>query len=231
MIQEILDYLLIRSLLINSTTEEIIEEIKDKDSFYYIVESIDKLMQEEDFLFVLSEYNEKTLDIVSHYRFDYNKDKELNDKMNYIIGRLKQLREISPERKKYIIDNWLEEEWKNRELPKKYQNIDDIVYLVSLDASYLIGIISLSQMEIKSVIEYSSLINIIINKFPDFFYEDKVLLEVIRKTLISLKKVPFLRFTEAKMLKNTLNKLNENYEITENLNTEVDLLVKKKTKN
>lgn len=231
MIQEILDYLLIRCLLLNSTSKEIIEKIQDKETFYYIIDSIYKLMQEENFVFALSEYNNKTSDVVNSYRFNYNKDKELNDKINYIIGRLQEFRSMSKGRKKDVIDNWIQEESQSRNLPKCYQNIQNLVDLVSLDIAYFQGMITVDEpFIVESVVEYVSLINIIINKYPECFNEDHLFLEVVRHNLVYLQSIPLIRSRDLNMIKKTLRTLNQNYDINEEIELDINKSLKKTKK-
>lgn len=231
MIQEILGYLLTRSLLVNSSSDEIVESINNKEEFTYLLNNISSLIEEEDFLIVDTDMQDKVSDLIQKYRFEYNKDKEVNETMNYIIGRLHNYKTMDDERKKYIVNNWIETEIKNRELPKQLHNIHDIFYFISLDCSYFMGIMSLSRMEIKSVCEYSSLINLIINKYPEAFEEDKMLLGVINETLMNFKNIPLLRSYEKKMVKNTLSKIDSTYDMSECPDLEISFsLIKKKTK-
>lgn len=230
MTQEILDYLLIRSLLVNSSSDEIIEQVSDKESFSYFINNVSMLIEEEDFLILSPVLQDRVGDVLYKYRFTYNKEKEFNEQMNYIIGRLQDYHLMSDERKSFIIDSWVENESNVRELPKRYRNINDLLTLISLDTAYLIGITSMENIEVKSIIEYSSLINIIINKFPDVLENDKALLGVIRESILYLKKIPFLRREESKMLKNTLNKIDSNYELDQNLDIQMSLKLIKKTK-
>lgn len=231
MIQEILGYLLTRSLLVNSSSDEIVESINNKDEFAYLLNNISSLIEEEDFLIVDTDMQDKVSDLIQKYRFEYNKDKELNETMNYIIGRLHNYKIMDDERKKYIVNNWIETEIKNRELPRQLHNIHDIFYFISLDCSYFMGIMSLATMEIKSVCEYSSLINLIINKYPEAFEEDKMLLGVINETLMNFKNIPLLRSYEKKMVKNTLSKIDSTYDMSECPDLEISFsLIKKKTK-
>lgn len=84
--------------------------------------------------------------------------------------------------------------------------------------------------EVHNIVEYASIVNIIMNKFPDCFNEDHLFLEVTRSNLEHLKKIPFLKFRDLKMLKNTINKLNKNYIISDDVEVEIACSLKK-TKN
>jgi len=231
MIQEILDYLLIRSFLLNSNEKEIIDSVTNEEEFAYVLNNIYNLMQEEDFVLISSHLSDKVLSFISKYRFDYIKNKDYCDKMNYIIGRLHNYKNMSIDRKKYIVNNWIEEESKTRGLPKCYQNGEDLFSLISLDMKYLMGMISIGEeFVITNVVEYVSLINIIMNKFPECFEDDHLFLEVARNNLNALKKVPFMKLRYLKMIKDSLNKLNENYTVSTDVQIEKQYSLKKTKK-
>lgn len=212
MIQEILDYLSIRALLYNFDSEKIIEVAETKENFVYVLNSIYLLMQEEDFVFISPSMVITVSEFIQKYRFDYNKEKEINDKMNYIIERLKDYRHMSSKRRELIIQDWILEESKNRNLPLCYTNLTSILGLISLDVFYFENMISIEgPLQIECVVEYLSIINIIMNKFPKCFDEDSEFLEVTRQNLVSLaynKKIPKV---DARMVNRTLKKMKKTY--------------------
>jgi len=223
--------LLIRSFLLNSNDKEIIESVTNEEEFAYVLNNIYNLMQEEDFVLISSSLSDKVLSFVSNYRFDYIKNKDYCEKMNYIIGRLRDYNNMSIDRKKHIVNNWIDEESKTRCLPKCYQNGEDLFNLISLDMKYLMGMISIGEeFVIHNVVEYVSLINIIMNKFPECFENDHLFLEVARNNLNALMKVPFMRLRNLKMIKNSLNKLNNNYVVSTDVQIEKQYLLKKTKK-
>lgn len=216
MIQEISDYLLIRSLLYNSDSEELIEVAKEKDNYIYILNNIYELMQEEDFIFVDPHLVTNVEDFIYKYRFDYNRDKEINDKMNYIIGRLNDYKNMSDKRKQFIIDNWVQEESQNRNLPFGYKNLNNLLSLISLDTLYYQGMISIDKpFNIEYVVEYVSIINIIMNRFSESFNDDIEFLEVTRQNLQILKDNKKISKIDSKMIKEALKKVNKQYSMSE----------------
>lgn len=230
MTQEILGYLLIRSLILNCSEDALIEEINDEEAFAYMIENIYLLMQEEDFLFVSPVFKDKVINFISKYRFDYIKNKEYCEQMNYIIGRFRDYELMSDDRKKYIVDNWIEEESKNRELPKCYQNIKNLFKLISLDALYIKGIVTIGEeFMISNIVEYVSIINIIMNKFPECF-EDELFLEVTRSNLGQLKRIRGLGLINSKMVKKAYKKINENYQQVGQIDAEISYTLKKTKK-
>lgn len=222
MIQEILDYLLIRSVLLNSTSEEMINTINDTKTFPYIIKNINLLMQQEDFILLDKSLQYKVVDILQKFRFDYIKDKEVNDQMNYIIDRLKTYKEMSYDRKRYLVNEWIKQEAKTRELPWYYHTIKNLVSLISLDMYYFQRMIVTDEpFEIDNVVEYLSLLNIILNKFPDCFQEDKLFLELTREKCKMIKSISgFPKFIR-KINKSILKRLNENFEVNEEVNKKV----------
>ncbi len=212
MIQEILDYLLTRCLLLNSTSQELIDNITDKETFSYVVKNISNLMQKEDFVLIDRSLQEKVSDIIQSHRFDYNKDKELNAEMNYIIGRLQDYKSMSTNRKNMLIYNWIKQETEVRGLPVYYREINILLNLVCYDAFYMKNMLCSSngQTEIDNVVEYLSLINLILNKYTTFFDENQNLLKLTIENceiIAEIKKIP--KFI-LKMDKDLLKKLNKN---------------------
>ncbi len=236
MTQEILDYLLIRSALVNNTSQKIIQEIKDKEEYSYLVNNISQLMQKEDFLLLQDDFPDKVSDIIQSHRFEYNYDKKLNEEINYIIDRLKQYQIMTLNHKKELINSWVKQESENRKLPKIYHNSNALLYLISLDAFYFNQMID-GNFIIQNIIEYLSLVNIIMNEFSTVFEEDKYFLEITRKCLNIIKPairdsildcVKSLAIPEylklrivSNYFKNTEDKLNKNYE--KNTDLEIDL--------
>lgn len=230
MTQEILDYLLIRSLLFNSEPEELIDATSNRENFIYVLDNIYILMQNENFIFMSPNIITNVVELIQKYRFDYNKDKEMNDKMNYIIGRFNDYRNMSEKRKRDIVSRWVQEESENRNLPFCYRTLPNLLGLISLDTAYFQSMISSDEsFEVGYVVEYLSLINIIINKYPKCFSEDMDFLAVTRMNLIALQnnKKVFSR-TDYNMLKKTIKKMKEEYSLPKLDNSQK---VKKKTEN
>ncbi len=221
MIQEILDYLLIRSTLVNSTSQEIIENTDDKAIFSYLVHAISSLMQQEDFLLVDPSFPEKVSDLIQFYRFDYNQEKDLNSEMNYIIGRLSDYKKMSFNRKQKLIQDWINQETKNRDLPK-YSGKENLLGLISLDGYYFCQMISIQQtFEIENAVEYLSILNIIHNKFPDFFKQDLSFVELNREICNHIQSSYQLPRFVLKMNRRILKKLNENYAIDSEIQKQI----------
>jgi len=228
---EISDYLLTRSILVNNTKEELIESVNDEETFSYMLNSICQLMEEENFILTHAGLCERVSTFINEYRFDYIKNKDYCEKMNYIIGRLQDYNMMSDKRKQDIIDNWVENESEARGLPKCYRNQKNLFELISLDMYYFIGMISFNEpFVVESIIEYASLVNIIMNKFPESFDEDHLFLEVVRHNLECLRRTPLIRLNNLRMVKNTLNKLNKNHPISPEIQLEKSYTLKKTKK-
>lgn len=208
MIQETLDYLLTRSFLACCSSEQIIESIDSKETFSYFVKNIVKIMEQENFIFTSQELINRVADTIYKYRFDYNKDKEINNNMNYIIDRIKDYKEMSNNRKRYIQEYWVEEECKNRSLPNKYKNIETLLEMVIYDSSYVYNILAAEIFYIENLAQYVSIINFVLNELNDDLEEDISFLEVSLENLKLLEQAKLKR-SERKMLESTIRKLED----------------------
>lgn len=208
MIQETLDYLLIRNLLACCSSEQIIETIDCKETFSYFVKNVAKIMEQENFIFLTQELLDKVANTIYKYRFDYNKEKEINNNMNYIIDRIRDYKEMSISRKNYIKYSWAKEEWENRELPKKYQDLKTMIKMVVNDGTYIYSMLSSAEFCIQDIVQYLSIINFILNKVTSDLDEDITLYEISLENLNRLKQARLKRH-ERKMLENTIKRLED----------------------
>ena len=223
MIQEIYDYLLIRSGFIFNN-DSIYEFVKDKESFKYIIHCAAELMQKENFFIVYPDALKNLSSLIQKYRFDYNKDKEINSDMNFIIERKNEYDHMSLNRKIYLSKKWLSSEFKDRELPVVLQTDENVTASCLNEISTFICIAGYKLddtgesyeyvgdkedivLDVDTV-NYLSLINLIANRYPGFYYDEFnlknalynvkaildtkpnfILLRYIRKTMRNLKKL------------------------------------------
>lgn len=226
MIQEISDYLWIRDVLLCTDGKELIASASDKENFANIIYNISELMQKEDFVLVFNYIIGNIEELVYHYRFDYNKDKEINDNMNYIIGRLNAYKNMSEERKNYLCKSWVKDEFNDRLLPITFRNADNLVDLMQLDVEYITGMLNYSEpFEIENVIEYLSLINLTINRFPDSF-KDEDFYKATYNNLEGLKELEILPYNYKCYVKKTIKNLKKVE--TTNLKEEKKIKIKRK---
>ena len=176
MIQEIFDYLSTRAIIINHTGEELVDIAKDPKMFRHFIKNISKVMQEEDFFLTSLELVQRVETLLQTYRFDFLKEKEINDEMNYIIGRLCDYRNFHSNQFCSRINNWLLEERKNRGLPSSFQKEECLLLMISMDYEYLWKIFSLEeQFEIENPVEYLSLLHLLLERFPETFQDETIL--------------------------------------------------------
>lgn len=134
MTQEIYNYLLIRNYLIQDNDEYSLEgEENPKEQYAFFVNAVAELMQHENYPLISEQMQEEISNIIQKYRFDYMKDKELNESINYIITRLREYELLSYKRKNNLIRDWYKDEYNNRMLPYKYRNPDCMNLLLSCD--------------------------------------------------------------------------------------------------
>jgi hypothetical protein len=165
------------------------------------------LMQEENFILTSDELIDSVSNLIQKYRFDYYKDKELNDKMNFIIGLLNYYKNLSTSDRIYLKEDWLTNECMHRNLPLCYHNYDSVIGLMQHDYEYFEKMLDVTTiLDIDNVIEYLSLINIIIDKCPDLF-QNEILLMVTESNCERFKKDSNCSKDCLRMIKDTLKKL------------------------
>ena len=184
MIQEIYDYLWIRNYIPSNTTEAIIEALQiEKDnnhntSYVDIVNALAYLIEREHFLLIDDDFVSKISTIINEFRFDYNKDKVLNEKINYIIERLNDYSKMSDSRKRYLIKDFYKKEIKDRCLSHR-SNRMTIDSCILVDCfGYVSAFFETSEkLSIDDLFGFISTINLIISRYPEFFdSEDKKLI-------------------------------------------------------
>lgn len=189
MIQEIYDYLLIRSHFLFD--DNMIERCGENDNFKYIVMNISKVMQREDYFILSSSLQKNVSDLIQKYRFDFNKDKVVNDEVNFIIGRLNEYKSISEKRKNEKVNCWLNEEYKVRNLPRKFRVFNNISKAIANEHVLFMKVCGMKldetgtnyipvsenedYMENVDYFDYLQLINLLANRFPTVFYENNFL--------------------------------------------------------
>ena len=187
MIQEIYDYLLTRSSFMFNK-EVMIKECDTKDRFREITHNVVELMQKENFFIVYPEALKNINDLVQYYRFNYNKDKEINDDMNFIIERTNEYKNMTYNRKRYLASEWLKLEFKDRNLPWICQTEETVTgamwnevdiflticgYTLSEDGkTYEYDDNRQEQETITDVYRYLQIINLLANRYPGFFYDE-----------------------------------------------------------
>ena len=213
------DYLLIRSLLLKASSDRFIDEIEKRNKFEYIINTTLQLMQEEDFFLVFPEAQNKLYDLLAKLRFKYNKDKELNAKMNSIIEKLNIYKSMSEETKDRLIEEFYYSEYCKRSLTLSLRICDNIRVCISNDfRNYLelsFKVIEENGSIKGSIIEldndtfplYLSTINLLVNKFPYEYDIDAINVNVNNILTVLKANKRSLSFNNRAYLKNTLKTL------------------------
>ena len=199
MIQETYDCLLTRAYFINNTEEEILESIDSKDTFISLIKRVADVMEQEDFFLTKQEYQEKLRSVLREYRFNYN-DKSIFEDINYIVGRLNVYETMKEEKKNYLIDKFYKNEYAIRNLPIMYHVPSNIDKFMQYDFTTLVQLFpdtvnkeSDGTLEIFSVAEFVSLMNILLNKHSEIFALDGFVDTTINNLneLLDSTKLPF----------------------------------------
>lgn len=227
-IQKIYDYLYTRSIFNTkdiANTKEIAKECEDPDNYKYLVTNLSKIMQNEDFFI---SYQDEILDIVGTYRFKYNKDRELCEDINYIISRIYDYRRMDYKRQSYLYNEWLKKEYKDRGLAftennksKVDKNIMDEIRIFSAITKYIavdkkMGNIQYDEeytdTNIKGI-DYLQIINLLANRFPEYFKDDDSLNNILFDLCISVVMKTKSK-DELKYIKKTIKNICKAAEIT-----------------
>ncbi len=215
MIQEILDYLWIRNILLFQEEEIIEDYISKKNKYSDYIQILSRLMQREDLAVVYPEIQDKISKTVNKYRFEYN-TAEINEDINYIVGRLNDYKKMSDTRQKQIIGEFYADEIVDRNMPIIYKNCkEELTTLIGNDFNCFISMYKASDEETGEDIEttfqpdmlqYTSLVNILINRFPEFF-EEKAFVDVTIMNFMRIKETPKLKGSMYRYVKRTLKEL------------------------
>lgn len=228
MIEEVFNYLIVRSSLTNHTSEELIELVKNKEDYKFFVDNISKIMMEEDFILISDDLIDSVSNLVHHYRFDYNKNKEINDQVNYIIDRLRDYKNMSLKHKIDLSNSWISQERENRGLSAKLATPENLLSMIALDGTYFYSMINIGEeFCIENIMEYLSLLNLLLNRFHAVF-EDNLFLEITKQNCKVIQSIPKLPRIYLKMIKKILDRLNKEYSTTSDDNIEVKYYLKKK---
>ena len=230
MIEETFNYLLTRSLLMSKESNDLIGLVDSKEIYKFFVDNISRIMQEEDYILVSDALIERVSNLIYHYRFDYIKNREINEQVNYIIGRLHDYKEISINRRDTLSKEWIKEERENRGLLARNTTIEDLFSMIALDGEYFYSMINIGEaFRVENLTEYLSLLNLLLNRFPQVF-EDDLFLEITKQNCEAIKSIPKIPKVYLKMIKKILNRLEKEYLANPDINVQVKCYSKKKDK-
>ncbi len=224
---EISDYLLIRIYFARAKNKFDLSGMtkeEARDDFYRTLVMSTQLMQEEDYFLIIPEAMEELDNIVQKYRFDFPGDKEINDEVNFIIGRKKEYEDLSETRLKTRAREWYLSEIKDRLLPRKYRNNDIIVDLLIQDYIYFLKINSSfniddynknvdfdtldGTVQVNNIIPFLALINLMFNRFPEYV-ENNIYINGLFDRLDAIARIDDIPKDCLKYLKTTVKNINK----------------------
>ena len=226
MTQEIFDYLLIRSYFANNSEKDIDELDFELEYYKSFLKNISMVMQKEDYFLLCDELCNRVSYFIQRNRFKFNYDKEANVEMNFIIQRLNEYKRLSENEKIKRAEAFIKEEYESRKMPNKYRVSEELPLYISRDCSYFMEILGLEyngdstissnpnhNFEIDNYFEYLSLINWLIDKYPDFVLNTALpeQVKLTTDTICSIKKMPSYFKEYSKITAKNLKKLEKSY--------------------
>lgn len=188
MTQEISGYLLIRSYLMVTPKDTLIKLIGESDEEYFktLIHNIYTIMEKEDFVLMYKEVEEKIDSILLRYRFNYIKNKEINDEMNFIIGKLNQYKNLTVDEIFNKRKEFCKQEFKRRSLPSRLCAPANIENMIMLDGEMVALITGLSGeteyvIDLDGILSYLSIVNIMINEQSEYFLNSGVIDESLER--------------------------------------------------
>lgn len=176
MIQEILDYLLIKNELLTLSIEDILSKLDDEQLLEKYCRLISKMSKEEDFLYTNDGLIEKVQSIIHEKRFSCKHSKEIVDNMNELLDYVHNYKKLTNDEKILIRQKWLKEEKENRKLPLRnlpgFYRISDIYDLITKDYECLIRLSPENFFSPFIKLHQLSTINWVCTKYPKFFFHN-----------------------------------------------------------
>lgn len=173
------DLLLTKILLINDDSTKIISSISDSDNFKTKLDVLDWLLDNEESLFLLSDYSSfnitnNVLDLINEYRFLY-RDKDILNQCNNILGKINCIKALPIEEKESLIEKYVIEQEMVRNILFD-DNVDELLLSMVLDASFYFGQIKgYLDGDFKNCVLLLGSINYFLNCYPELFTNDEFL--------------------------------------------------------
>jgi len=180
MIQEILDYLLIKKELLTLTTEEMLDKLNNEEILAHYCGIISKMSKEDLFLYTDDELMLKVQAIVYEKRFSNKHSKELIDNMNEMLDYTHNYRTLTEYEKMLIRCNWIKEEKESRKLPLRKLSytytINDIYQLICYDYDSLKVLVGDFSAEFFNKLFELSTINWTCSNYPEIVFNNDTFL-------------------------------------------------------
>ncbi len=234
MIQEILDYLLIKSQFILCTEEELLEKVKDEKILEIYCDIICTIIENENFFYTDEKLMKKLDTIVREKRFEGRHKNELIVDFNIIVETINKYKTLSESDKIIITANWIDEEAKARDIPfRKFPGCTvDVIHNYIKYESYYTRLLFTDDIEVE--VEYPlyllGTINLLCNRYPDIIIQNVDAAERCTSILLLMKDVYKKTIIANSMIRKTLKRLEK---VSENI-PEEDIVkyekIMKKTK-
>lgn len=212
MIQEILDYLLIKSHFILCTEEELLEKVEDERMLEIYCDNICRILEQEKFFYTSDELIEKLEAIVYKKRFDGKHSKELIVDFNIMIDAINQYKKLSSSDKILLGAKYIDEEVKIRNMPfRRFPGYTlNAIYDCIKNESYYAKILLQKECDlaIYDPLYLLTTVNLLCNRYPEALQEN---LNGISRCCASVIMLDDLskNFYYRKMLKKTNKTLEE----------------------
>lgn len=218
MTQEIYDYLWIRNVLMGLDVQALASNIEHIEEYRFVLKCMADLLEHEPFPLVIPASLEKISDFIQIFRFKF-RDEDISIKTNFIIEKLNQFKTMNPADKNLSIRLFYEQESKDRKLPFLYQNSKEVIDclmqsdihiyrdIMYHDNNTYIEPVPLTETDI---IDYISLTNLIMTRYPSFFENENSIDKSINnlKQLVTIKALPLIIKSYIKKTLRRLEKAN-----------------------
>lgn len=214
MIQEIYDYLYIRSLVNSSRFD--LDHFRDKEDLEIFLSRLAKYFNTgEDAFIAYTDFHKYVVEVIAKYR----SEKELNHKtiydINTILGRLNEYKLFDSSTLKNKVDNWFQNEYTDRKLPLILRN-QEVVFASVMNEDTIFVILNKEYIEKNSKIkidilegpnplDYTQLINLLISRYPGYFYANEAYDNAMKVLQDCLTKVDTITMTS--YIKKTIRRL------------------------
>lgn len=197
---EIYDYLWIRNVLIALEPDDLLANITNQEEYTFVVKCISDLLKEEDFPLVFPQSQSTIEKLIEKHRFEYV-DKSLNQNINGIICKLNEYKNMSFGNKNHLINKFYNNEITARKLAFTYSHsIETINCLIQNDIHTYRSLFYTDyngnqpvELTVMDILDYASLTNLIMTKYPDFFEKEHYTKKTIHNLsqLATIKTIPF----------------------------------------
>lgn len=251
MIQEILDYLLIKAHFILLTEEELLKNVETEEYLQIYCDKICEILSHDNFFYTNPEFMKKIEAILSHKRFEGRHNHKLTMDFNDMIEAVRKYKDLAIEEKQEIIHDWIRIEVENRNIPfGKFLklSLSTVYEWITADSYYAMLLLQNNQCTIENSFSLLSTINLLTTVYPVIFVsldsdteaEKQTKIEgllkcyacvgIVEEMMKDDKKLSFSKYILKKYLKTTRTNVEKVMECTK-MELEEESIQLKKTKN